>query len=169
MEISRMRILALYFMFAVAVVLGLFPDLTLQNVSFLLYSVVLILAYVFRWGRRKNDDLESHHCTYLIRSIWIFSFLAAVAIVGAGYMVGQQADASALDEILSRIESMGQVPSEADLDAAFKVYYTTNQDLIFHLYRLWMCPALVYGAWRIIRGGVRAFHGYRVAHPRSWN
>ena len=53
MEISRMRILALYFMFAIAVVLGLFPDLTLQNVSFLLYSVVLILAYVFRWGRKK--------------------------------------------------------------------------------------------------------------------
>lgn len=167
MEKSRIRILALYFMFAVAVVLGLFPDMTLQNTSFLIYSVVLVLAYLFRRAR-KEDDLESHHCTYLIRSIWIFSFLAAIAIVGAGYMVGQQADASALDGLLGRIESAGQMPSEADLDAAFKVYYTANQDLIFQLYRLWMCPALAYATWRIIRGGVRAFRGYRVAQPRSW-
>lgn len=167
MEISRIRILALYFLFAVAVVLGLFPDMTLQNISFLTYSILLVLAYIFR-RMRKDDDLESHHCTYLIRSIWIFSFLAVVALFGAGYMVGQQADASALEDILSRMESGAQTPSEDDLDAAFKVYYTVNQDLIFNLYRLWMCPALVYAAWRIVRGSVRAFHGYRVSQPRSW-
>jgi uncharacterized membrane protein len=168
METSRIRILVLYFMFALAVVLGMFPDMTLQNISFLTYSVVLVFAYIFRRGR-KEDDFESHHCTYLIRSIWIFSFLAVIAIVGAGYMVGQQADASALDGLLGRIESAGQMPSEADLDAAFKVYYTVNQDLIFQLYRLWMCPALAYGAWRIVRGVSRAAKGYRVAHPKSWN
>lgn len=167
MDKVRLRILSLYALFVLVLVFGFFPYALLQNVSIWLCLLLIVLAYVFR-ARAQDDDLEHHHAQYIIRSVWVFSLIALVGMFGAGFAIGREADSSALDDLLSLVQTGGMV-SEKDVESAFQRYFETNEALIFRRFLLFMAPAQLYAAWRLVRGLPRAMRGYRVSHPKSWN
>ncbi|OIN85203.1 MAG: hypothetical protein AUJ12_10075 [Alphaproteobacteria bacterium CG1_02_46_17] len=163
---DKQKILLLYLIFFGGVVTAYIPNMTVQGYSMLFGLVSLILAYIFR-ARADEDDLVWHHSTFMIRTIWIWSLFLSLGMIGAGYIVGTQADMSALQNIMDMATS-GSIPDEAEMDAAGRAYFDTNFNLILKTTLMWLAPAQVYAVWRIYKGLSRAMNGYRVQNLRNW-
>ncbi len=166
MDKTRIKILSIYALTGGAALCGGIPTYMAQNLCLSLILVTLILTYILR-GMSKDDSLEHHHFTFIIRSIWIYSFFASIGMIGASWMVYDKADSSAIDTLLDQVNS-GAIPSMADLEAAEQRYLDTNMPLILESVILWMFPGLLYLLWRVARGSVRAFKNYRILNIYSW-
>jgi hypothetical protein len=88
-------------------------------------------------------------------------------MMGAGIMISQSGDMTALDTLLEDAMN-GAQPSEESLDQATANYFNTNYALILKTTILWLTPAQTYAAWRIARGLPRAIKGYRLPNVRAW-
>lgn len=158
--------LILYLPLLVGVVLGCVPDMSMQSYSAMVVFATLILAYIVR-SRQEGDSLVWHHSTFVIRTIWIWSFFIAVGMIGAGITVQMTADMSAIDTLSARIME-GMVPNEYEIEAATQSYIDTNYNLILTTTIAWLAPAQVYAVWRVFKGLSRAKQGYRVQNLRGW-
>lgn len=166
MDKPRLKILSMYALTGVAALLGGVPHYTAQNLSLSLALIGLIIVYAIR-HYSKEDSLEHHHYTFIIRSIWIYSLIGAIGMIGASWTVFQKADASAIDTLLDQVNN-GMIPDEAMLEAAGQDYFASNKSLILESVILWMFPALIYLMWRVARGSVRAYKNYRIVNIYSW-
>lgn len=163
---ARHKLISLYSSFGLCVLTSCIPNMDAQNIAMLGTLLLLIGAYVLR-SKSAEDSLEAHHATFVIRSIWIWSFVFLLGMMGAGWMVFQNGDNSAFDTLMSSIEN-GGVPTDADMEQTMQNYFNTNFPLILKTTLLWMAPAQIYAAWRIARGLSRGLKGYRIQNLRSW-
>ena len=162
----QQKIIALYAAFGLCVITTSIPNMSVQNYAMLLTLVVLIAGYLLR-KKSSEDSLESHHATFVIRTIWIWSAVLVFGMMGAGWMVYEHGDASAITTMANSIME-GATPTEDDMNQAAETYFDTNYDLIFKSMLQWLAPAQLYAVWRIARGLSRALKGYRVQNLRSW-
>lgn len=167
MEKNRNSVLAFYAALSAVVIFCSLPNFQLQNIGYTLVTVALLLAYIARAYWPKNESFEENHMTFVIRTIWVYSLFVFFGILGAGMMIGQNGNTDALNPMLDAMAS-GVQPAEADLESWMRQYYIDNESLILNQSRIWLCPAQIYLVWRILRGGERAFKGYRLARPKSW-
>lgn len=167
MEKNRNTILAFYAVLSAVVIFCSLPDFQLQNLGYTLVTIELLVAYIARARWPKNESFEENHTTFIIRTIWIYSLLVFFGIIGAGMMIGQNGNPAALNPMLDAMMA-GVQPSEAEIEGWMRQYFVDNQNLILNQSRIWLCPAQIYLVWRILRGGGRAFNGYRLSRPKSW-
>lgn len=167
LEKNRNTILAFYAALSAVVIFCSLPNFQLQNIGYTLVTAELVIAYIARAYWPKGESFEENHTTFIIRTIWIYSLLVTFGIIGAGIIIGQSGNPAALNPMLDAMMT-GVQPPEADIENWMRQYFMDNQELILNQSRIWLCPAQIYLVWRILRGGGRAFKGYRLARPKSW-
>ncbi|PZP56982.1 MAG: hypothetical protein DI586_01825 [Micavibrio aeruginosavorus] len=139
----------------------------LQNIGYTLILVQLIFAYIARARFPRNESFEENHMTYIIRSIWIYSSIAAIAMTIMAIILVQRGNMDSIYQ-LGDVYLNGGEPSEDQMRAAFDNYIADNKNLILEQYLIWLFPVQLYLVWRIFHGGGRAFKSYRVANPKRW-
>lgn len=162
----RHKILSLYAVYSFAILMGCLPNMDAQNISAITTILLLIAAYVFE-SKHTPDSLETHHAIFVIRTIWIWSTFLLLGIIGAGFIVATKGDMSTIDQFMDGINN-GVVPTEDDINALTQSYFESNATLIIKTALVCLGPAQIYASWRIIRGAMRAFKGYRIQNFRSW-
>ena len=162
----RYKILALYVVFSFAVLMGCLPNMSAQNAGAIAAFILLISAYIFE-SKHASDSLETHHAIFIIRTIWIWSIFLLIGMCGAGYVVSQQGDMSAIDLLMNNVTN-GIVPTEDDINVTLDSYFNTNSSLILKTALIWLAPAQIYAVWRIALGATRAYKGYRILNFRGW-
>lgn len=160
------KILGLYAVLAFGVLMSCLPYMTAQNVGAVAVLLALIFSYVLE-SKSDKDSLETHHAIFIIRTIWIWTTFLLIGLCGAGYVVSQQGNMAAIDQLMGMINS-GGIPTEADIQAASEAYLNDNTDLILKTALVWLAPAQIYAVWRLARGLSRAVKGYRINNFRSW-
>lgn len=167
MEKNRTPILIFYAACALTAILCSLPDFGAQNIGYTIIFFLLIVVYIARARWPKENSFEENHSTYIIRTIWIYSALASFGIVGAGMIIGQNANPDALAPMLDAMGT-GIEPSDAEAKSWMLQYYADNADLIERTARIWLFPAQIYLVYRTARGAVRAYKNYRISKPKSW-
>ncbi len=173
MEKNRNIILAFYAVLSVIVIMSSTPNVSLvtygrlANYGFTISMIVLIVAYIARAKFPRNDSFEENHTTFIIRTLWIYTSIAALGMIGAAIEVAQQGNLDAIQPIADSVAS-GIQPTEAEMRASVLQYLTDNDSLLRMQFHIWLCPAQLYLIWRILRGGSRAFKSYRIANPKNW-
>lgn len=163
---TKHKIIALYASFGACVLTSSILNMTAQNIALIGTMLILIAAYILR-SKSAEDSLEAHHATFVIRSIWIWSFAFLLGMMGAGWSVYQNGDNSVFDAIMSSVQG-GNVPTDADMEQAMQQYFESNFNLILKTTLLYTAPAQLYAAWRLARGCSRGLKGHRVQNLRSW-
>lgn len=163
---TKHKIIALYASFGACVLISSILNMTAQNIALIGTILILIAAYILR-SKSAEDSLEAHHATFVIRSIWIWSFVFLIGMMAAGWSLSQNGDNSAFDALLSSAEN-GNTPTEADMQQAMNQYFDTNFALLLKTTLLYTAPAQIYAAWRVARGLARGLKGHRVQNLRSW-
>jgi len=159
-------VIAVYAAFGICLITSCIPNMSIQNYS-ALFTIILQIAAYFLRRREEPDSFAHNHIDFIIRTIWIWSLFFVIGMAGAGMMISQSGDMSALDQLMSSVTD-GSIPTEADMNQTAQVYFETNYALILRTTLLWLGPAQLYAVWRIARGLSRALKGYRLANPRSW-
>ena len=167
MEKNRHNILAFYAVMSLVVILCCLPDFNLQNFGYLLIIIELVVAYIARHRWPRNESFEENHTTFVIRSIWMYTLLAGFGMLGAAIIIVQNGNMDAINEMANAMVS-GATPSDAEMEASMNRYIADNEALLKQQFIIWLSPAQIYMVWRILRGGERAFKGYRIAKPKSW-
>lgn len=167
MEKNRTAILGFYAVLSLVVIFTSLPNFSLQNIGYTLITIALIVAYVARARWPRNDSFEENHSTYIIRTIWMYSLIFLIGASIASWLIWQNANTTALDNLSNSILS-GAFPTLETLDSSAQEYLSDNMDMMLKVTRVWICPSQLYLVWRILQGGGRAFKNYRVAHPKSW-
>ncbi len=167
MEKNRNIILGFYAVMSLVVILCCLPNFDLQNLGYALIMIVLIVAYIARARWPRNESYEENHTTFIIRSVWLYTALAAIGMVGAAIMIVMNGNMDAINVMADGMMS-GATPSDAEMEASMNQYIIDNDALLKQQFIMWLSPAQIYLVWRILRGGERAFKGYRIAKPKSW-
>lgn len=167
MEKNRNIILAFYAAMSLAVILCSTTNFDLQNIGYTLIIILLIIAYIARAKLPRNESFEENHLTYIIRSIWVYSSIAAIGMTIMAIILVQKGNMDSIYQ-LGDVYMGGGEPNEAQMKAAFEAYITDNKNLILEQYLIWLFPVQLYLVWRIFHGGGRAFKSYRIANPKKW-
>ncbi len=157
---------ALYVALVVSSITGFMPMASVQLLSLVLVSLVLMLAYMFR-GQTDKDTLLYNHMTYMIGTIWISSIFFVISLLIVGYWVYAQGDATVIDNAIANIDN-GVMLNEEELNQIGRDYIDTNLKLLITASTVAVGPSILYLVYRLANGFSRAWKGYRIANPKSW-
>lgn len=163
---TNQKTTGLYVTLGLCVLMTCTPVMALQNFAGLLSLILLITAYILRYKSDK-ESLESHHATYIIRTIWVWSAFVILGMIGAGMMISQNGDMSAIDDLINSANN-GFIPDEDGVEQTVNAYFETNYALILKTTLMWLAPAQIYAIWRITRGLPRAMKGERLPNEKAW-
>jgi uncharacterized membrane protein len=162
MHKTRFEILTLYGLVAACGILGGIPTYDMQNMAMILIIIMLIGLYVLR-SREKEDTLLRHHATYMIRTIWIYSFFYVVALSAAVYTVYKIGNTSVFSMMIDSIQ-MGTIPGHDEMENSVIQMMTDNNQILLS----WLALPCLYMLMRVIKGGNRAYRDYRLLNIYSW-
>lgn len=165
-------VLQMYGALGAAMILSLVPNYYAALLSLALGMAVLIMGYVIR-AQRDQGSYGENHMTFIIRTIWIGSFLALLVLVIGSVYLFNFLDNDPLLNCLDRFAAMGDEIYEWDVFRAVfrpceQSYLDANLQTFIISGAIVGLPTLIYFSARFIRGLTRAFKGYRVSDPRSW-
>ena len=173
-ETERKKILQLYMALAASLVLSFVPMLWSAIASIIVFTGVLIAAYVMRSGSEK-DDLTNNHTSFIIRTIWIGSFLMMLTVAaGCAYML-QFIDNTPFSPCIDRFINMGSSGQIMDPQGLMRHFETCIDNFInVNLGTLVIAgfitagPIVLYFIMRIIRGLKSASAGVPIANLKGW-
>lgn len=167
---ARKDILNLYAIFAVSLVFSAFPNMICALLSLAFLVTVMIEAGRLR-RKYGTGSLGENHGTYILRTIWIGGALAAVTlIVGSIYMLMT----IKTGPLLYCMEQMVNNPVmdvnavSAMLKPCIDNFIKLNLRALIVSGVITITPVALYFIVRVLRGGSRAFKGYRLADPKTW-
>ena len=163
---EQKTVMRVYAAIVASVILQAMPMIVAQGIGTLILFGAWVASYIVRW-RAAPEGLIHNHMIWLSRTLWISSLLISIGIVLAGAWVFEEGDHTVIDRLANEIMN-GSTPSETSLANAGKEYFQTNFRLILGASLLTVGPGFAYFFYRILRGFVRAGHGYRMANPKSW-
>lgn len=171
----RTTVLNLYAAFAVSLILTLMPHGIIALLALVFMIGVLITAYVVR-ARVEPETLAENHATYIIRTIWIGSLLAAITTTIGGAILLTDIDYAPFTPCADRLAAQG-MDFAANATYAqvwelsspcFDAFINANLNTLIVAGAITILPILAYFAVRFVRGLSRAIKGYRLAKPRAW-
>ena len=168
MEKNRNIILGFYTALAVIAIFCSIPDFTLQNIGFTLVMIALVAAYIAKSRFQESDSFEENHTAYIIRTLWIYSSIAAIGIVGLGIILVMNGNMESFNAMANNMVNNGVEPSEEQMEAMVQQYISDNMGLIRQQYLIWLLPGQLYLVWRTLQGAYRAHKNYRIANPKRW-
>lgn len=171
----RKAVLNLYAAFAVSLILSLMPHGIIALLALLFMIGVLITAYIVR-ARAETDTLAENHATYIIRTIWIGSLLAAITTTIGGIIMLTDIDygpfAPCADQLAAQGMDFAANATYAQVwelaSPCFDPFINANLNILIIAGSITILPILTYFAVRFVRGLSRAIKGYRLAQPRAW-
>ena len=171
---NQRKILRLYAAFGAALVLSVVPFILAALLSMILIFGVLIAAYILRTDTTPGSLVENH-MTFIIRTIWIGSFLALLTMTAGSIYLFQTIDNTPLDPCLQPLLDIRSGQTLIDPYAVFNIlrgcfdnYWVANIKTFIISGSIAAGPVLLYFIVRYARGLARAMDGYRVANPHFW-
>lgn len=165
---EQKNILRLYAASCVMIVFSFIPTITAALTTLLLFTFVLIAAYVMR---RKSEEhsLTENHTTYIIRTIWISGLIAVLSLTaGSFYMLGH-IDQNPLNGCANTILGMSDPNAMlAVMQPCIDEFVALNKQVLMISGAIVAAPVLLYLILRYARGLPRAIRGYRIAHEKGW-
>ena len=171
----RKIVLNLYAAFAVSLILSMMPHAIVALLALIFMLGVLAAAYVVR-SKVEPETLAENHATYLIRTIWIGSILAAITTSIGGAIMLADIDYAPFSPCADKLASQG-IDFAANATYAqvwemssscFNAFINANLNMLIVAGVITILPILIYFAVRFVRGLSRAIKGYRLANPRAW-
>ncbi|MGB4107249.1 MAG: hypothetical protein WBK55_05585 [Alphaproteobacteria bacterium] len=172
-NIEQKKIIRIYAAFGAGLALSFAPFLVAALISGALVIGVLCIAYVLRTDTEQGS-LTENHMTFIIRTIWIGSFLALITLTIASIYLFKVLNNTPLQPCLDQILSMADPAAIESFAMNFMgttcwaEYWQTNLAAFIVAFIITAAPVLLYFAVRYVRGVTRAMRGYRVANPKSW-
>ncbi len=151
----------LYAIYIASIILQFMPFGIVITFGFFLFITVFIYTYILR-GKAEPEDLIDNHATYLIRTVWIFGLVALAGIVAGAFYIMYAFEPGELER-LGR-----EVIFSNDLHQTLKDYQSQYFNILLTTNIIAFGPAVIYIAYRLVKGLSRAIKGYRVASPRSF-
>ena len=171
---DQRKVMQLYAAFGAALLLSVVPFILAAFTSAVLFMGVLIAAHILRAGTEHGSLLENH-MTFVIRTIWIGSFLALITMSAASFYLFDRIDHTPLDPCIRSFLSVGQGAFTLDPQALMNIFKGCFHNYIAVNFQTFLIsgliaavPILLYFIIRYARGLARAAGGYRIAHPEKW-
>ncbi len=143
-------ILNLYRLFIFSIICQIVPFYTLQVFGFILFTVVLIWAYLLKIKYFK-DPFGKSHAIHVIKTVWNFSFFLLFGLMIAGTILYLKADQTAFIDYTDQIISSGGV-SEEGMNTALKQVLKDNWGLVIKVGLPTLLPSIIYLVFRIHTG-----------------
>ena len=177
---DRKKVLNVYAILGAGLILGFIPTMLAAGLCLLFMLVALIAAYMIRIGS-LDDSLAQNHMTYIIRTIWIGSFISIITLSMGIYYMLQVVDNAPLQLCIENIMSSpganaGSINSmmlNQDyvmnlFNPCMNEFLTTNARALMISMGIIVLPIVLYFAVRYFRGLMRALRGYRLSKPEGW-
>lgn len=168
------KVIRVYALFGLGLVLSLVPNLFAAGASAILIMAVLMMAYIFRTDTEQGSLLENH-MTFIIRTIWIGSFVALIGMaLGSAYLF-KALNHNPMMPCMQDFLNLGPAAAAYGPDYLMNIftkcwpeYWQVNLMALLIGGSMAAGPVLIYFVARYIRGITRATRGYRIAHPKAW-
>ncbi len=168
-------IMRVYGAFVAALLLSLAPDPVFAFVALLIFTGVMIAAYMIR-KRSEEDSLTENHMTWIIRTIWIVCLFALVTVTAGSFYLWSRIDFTAIqpcaekagDLIASQVGEPGTMELLAIIEPCEKAFVQDNRMPLIMATAIAALPLLLYLVLRLTKGIARAAKGYRLADIKSW-
>jgi hypothetical protein len=163
-------IMRVYAALSASLILGFIPSTIAVVLALILFSCVTPYA---RHVRKKADpaSLTANHMTYIIRTIWIATLLAAVTVTLGTIYVLSAYNPSPLQSCVDNIMSLMQAGKQAGpqmIAPCMDNFMSVNHRIFSLATVISGIPLMIYLAWRLARGISRARDGYRIANLKHW-
>lgn len=168
-------VINLYAALGVTIILSVIPLASAALAATLFFLGVLMAAYAVR-GKAEPESFLENHTTYVIRTLWIASFLAGITIaLSSFYMLGN-IDYNPFEPCAQKLMNLGLDAAE---NASFTQIYpfiapcvdafvSANHSVFINMTIMAGGPVIVYMVYRFFHGLKRARGGYRIAKVKSW-
>lgn len=171
----RATVLNLYAALAVSLILSMMPHGIIAVLSLFFMIGVLVAAYIVR-SKVEPETLAENHATYIIRTIWIGSFLALITTTIGGVIMLSGINYEPFMPCADRLAAQGmEIAANASYiqvwelaSPCFDTFINANLSTLMMAGAITILPILIYFAVRFVRGLSRAIKGYRLAKPRAW-
>jgi uncharacterized membrane protein len=164
------HVMQVYGALCAALVMSLIPQVLYATVALLLFTGVMTAAYIVR-RQGEKDGLAENHMTFIIRTLWISSLLAAITTALAAAYVLSVYDPGPVNECANQLLNMG-LSDYAGMQRAvapcLDEFLAVNQAPFMIGTALAAGPVMLYFIYRLLKGLARAAKGYRIAHVKNW-
>lgn len=168
------KVIRIYGLFGLGLLLSLVPNMIVAGMSAILLLGVLVAAYILRKDAEDGSLLENH-MTFIIRTIWVGSFLTLVTMAAGSFYLFKMLDHQPMLPCMQEFLNLGPMAAAYGMDHMLAIfnkcwepYWRTNLTALIIGGTIAAGPVLVYFIGRFIRGLTRATRGYRLAKPKAW-
>jgi uncharacterized membrane protein len=171
---DQKKVIQLYAAFGAGLLLAVVPFFMAAFFSLIFIFGVLIAAYLMRPGI-SPESLIHNHATFIIRTIWIGSFIGMLTIVTGSIYLFYALDNTPLDPCIQQFMALGPETLLGDLKGMQGIFYGCYKEYASRNFMAFIIsaaiagiPVLLYFIVRYARGLSRALNGYRIAKPEAW-
>lgn len=155
MDKERKTILTAYGLFAAMMAVSFIPSAWAAVTATILYFIALAFPCHAR-KRAAAGSLTGNHMTYIIRTIWIASFMAVVTVAAGVCYVLALYDPASIDACAQNLMS-----GSMDTEACIADFMDANGNVLFAGGLIAAAPVAVYCLWRLFRGTNAALRNVR--------
>jgi len=168
-------VMGLYIGIGLSLLLSLVPILSFAIISLLLFIGVLIASYVVR-GKTETGSFAENHATFIIRTLWIVSFISLITIGIASFYMFGRLDYSLLNPCINDLSSRGIAYIEsAGTQELYRLIQPCADNFIdanigFFITAALIAggPVLIYVGYRLFRGVCPFKKGAFIVNHKSW-
>jgi len=155
---EKINMITLYIGLFISTIFNFVPIASAQIFGGLFFLVLLIAAYIYRYGS-EDRTLQNSHARYIIKTIWIFSLFLFIGIILAGLF----SDNTALQNTIDNAKN-GIITSEAELENIFGRYIQEN---IF-IFLPTLGPSFLYFIYRLYKGCIQVKNNAPITNLKNW-
>jgi uncharacterized membrane protein len=158
MNKDQKTLLQIYVAYLISLICNIIPSSTVQTFGMILFIIIFIATYFYR-SKSEENSLINTHMQYIIKNIWISSMFLIIGMIAA-YLL---ADHSIINQTMNAIQQ-GIIPSEDQINDLLLTYFKFN---IF-VFIATLSPSLIYLAYRLINGMVKAKENSPIINLKNW-
>lgn len=162
MQQEQKTVLRVYTALAVMLVLSCIPHLAAAAAVAMLFAGILVAAHSIRSGGAPGG-FTAGHMTWVIRTIWLSSFIGTITTALASVYVLKYYDPSIIHQCVDEIMNGAK-----NVDTCISRFIEANYNTFVIGAILAGVPVGLYLVYRFIRGGYPALQGHSVKKPESW-
>lgn len=158
MSKEQNKLMSFYWLILISIIFNFVPSFVVQTMGLLMFLVFFIGLYIMRAFAQKSG-LTFSHSHFIIKSIWISTFLLLIGAVVAGVLGDHTIINNAVDTIKN-----GTMISEQQFNSLIMQYGRTN----FMLFLGALSPSVLYVLYRLAKGMKVLKRNENIANPKSW-
>jgi uncharacterized membrane protein len=166
MEKEQKNIVNIYAALSACLIFSFIPVGALGTITAILFIGVLIAAYVMR-RKAEENSLTKNHMTFVIRTIWITSFIATpTTIIAAIYLI-PQLDPSPVQDCIGTALSSHNAEDDV-IQNCIDAFISANLSLLIVSTLIAAALPVIYLIYRMAKGLSRAMKGHRIGNVKKW-